>query len=320
MNRSPHQSWNHEPAGAGVPPSIPFVAMPGPLNRLVHTTLPITPALGAFIGPKQYNAMVGLEMASTAGTCHWVSTAPDGIGTTDVALSSHPKCLPRWSRALPTLQEQGRAVGATTHLACTPSRQDAEYLQSTRTWLNHTSLRFEPVQHAQLTMQHRFHSLTRFVLSPHLQVVSDYSLSFGASVTLGVWLNGIVPNQLKSFAPLAFSSPPWGGENTTLPQKKKKEDVGGCLGPTGTFRPPPSWCSVASTKECTRLFPLSHTHFVVVDAPVVGKKKKKEWVTTHESCKCYAASSLAMVEPDATFLRSSTCCSWWTEDCSECFW
>ena len=95
MNRSPHQSRDYEPAGAGVPPSIPFVAMPGPLNRLVHTTLPITPALGAFIGPKQYNAMVVLKMASTAGTCHWVSTAPDGIGTTDVALSSHPRCLPR---------------------------------------------------------------------------------------------------------------------------------------------------------------------------------------------------------------------------------
>ena len=134
MNRSPYQSWDHEPAGAGVPLSIPFVVI-GPLNRLVHTTLPITPALGAFIGPKQYNAMVGLEMASTAGTCHWVSTAPDGIGTTDVALSPHPRCLPRWSRALPTLQERGSAVGATTHLASTPSRQDAGYLQTTRTWL-----------------------------------------------------------------------------------------------------------------------------------------------------------------------------------------
>ena len=86
MNRSPHQSRDHEPAGVGVPPSIPFVAMPGPLNRLVHTTPPITPALGAFIGPKQYNATVVWEMASTACTCHWVSTAPDGIGTTDVAL------------------------------------------------------------------------------------------------------------------------------------------------------------------------------------------------------------------------------------------
>ena len=55
MNRSPHQSWDYEPAGVGVPPSIPFVAMPGPLNRLVHTTLPITPALVALIGPKQSN-------------------------------------------------------------------------------------------------------------------------------------------------------------------------------------------------------------------------------------------------------------------------
>ena len=52
MNRSPHQSRDHEPAGAGVLPSTPSVTMPGPLNRLVQTTLPITPALGAFIGPK----------------------------------------------------------------------------------------------------------------------------------------------------------------------------------------------------------------------------------------------------------------------------
>ena len=52
MNRSPHQSRDYEPAGVGVLPSIPFVAMPGPLNRLVHTTLPITPALVALIGPK----------------------------------------------------------------------------------------------------------------------------------------------------------------------------------------------------------------------------------------------------------------------------
>ena len=35
-------------------------------------------------------------MASTAGTCHWVSTAPDGINTADVALPFHPRCLPRW--------------------------------------------------------------------------------------------------------------------------------------------------------------------------------------------------------------------------------
>ena len=164
--------------------------MPGPLNRLVHTTLSITPALGAFIGPKQYNAMVGL-MASTV-----------------------------WSKALPTLQEWGSAVGATTHLACTPFRQDAGYLQTTRAWLKHTSLRFEP----QLTMHHRFHSLTCFVESTP-QVVSDYSLSFGASVTL-VWLDGTVPYQLKPCASLAVSFPSWGGD-TTSPLKKKN---GGMLG------------------------------------------------------------------------------------------
>ena len=39
--------------------------------------------------------MVALEMASIAGTCHWVSTAPDGIDAANVALPFHPKCLPR---------------------------------------------------------------------------------------------------------------------------------------------------------------------------------------------------------------------------------
>ena len=46
-------------------------------------------------------------------------------------------------------------------------------------------------------------------------------------------------------------------------------------------------------------------------------KKKKN---THERCTCYAASLSAMVEPDSTFLRSSTCCSRWTEVCGEGFW
>ena len=71
-------------------PQHSSVAMPGPLNRLAHTTLPLIPALGAFIGPKQRNIMIVLEMASTTGTCHWVSTAPDGIDTTDEVFSRAP--------------------------------------------------------------------------------------------------------------------------------------------------------------------------------------------------------------------------------------
>ena len=94
--------------------------MPGPLNRLAHTTLPFTPALGAFIGPKQRNTMIVLEMASTAGTCHWVTTAPDGIGTTDDALSSRPRCLFRQSSALPAPQDQGSAVGIPYTLPAPP--------------------------------------------------------------------------------------------------------------------------------------------------------------------------------------------------------
>ena len=143
----------------------------------------------------------------------------------------------------------------------------------------HTSLRFEPVQHAQLTMHHRFHSLTRFVLSPHLQVVSAYWLSFGASVTLGVLLNGTVPNQLMPCAPLAVPLP-LGGGGTRLHQKNQKKDPpkkkwGGCLCITGSFRPPPSGCSNASIKESTRPFSIVSYSFRCCSMLLLGKKKRR---------------------------------------------
>ena len=53
MNRSPHQSRDHEPAGVGCAPKHSLCGQaraPEPAGP--PTTLPITPALGAFIGPK----------------------------------------------------------------------------------------------------------------------------------------------------------------------------------------------------------------------------------------------------------------------------
>ena len=48
MNRSHHQSRDDEPAGVGVPLQHFSVAMPGPLNRLAHATLPFIPSLPCF--------------------------------------------------------------------------------------------------------------------------------------------------------------------------------------------------------------------------------------------------------------------------------
>ena len=116
--------------------------------------------------------MVGAETASTAGTSLWNSTAPDGTRATDVVPSPNPRCLPGWSRALPTLQEWGSTVVATTHLACalslsrclTPS--DCAHMARTCLfviWTSATCTAYHasPVSPVSLGI----------VLSPHMQVV-----------------------------------------------------------------------------------------------------------------------------------------------------
>ena len=120
------------------------VAMPAPLNRLAHTTLPLTPALAAFIGPKQRNTMIVLEMASTAGTCHWVSTAPDGIDTTDEAFSLAPGASPgKAALCLPHWIEQCR--WDSMHLAWTPTRPNTLPAGRSRTAENLPLCKFEPM-------------------------------------------------------------------------------------------------------------------------------------------------------------------------------
>ena len=113
---------------------------------------------------------------------------------------------------------------------------------------------------------------------------------------------------------------PWGGEGT--PKKKKRQKKyggGGGLCTTRSLRPPPFRCPDACIKESTRCSPWSHTYYVASRCPcgLIPPPKKNWGGTTHESCNCYAASLSAMVEPGATSWRSSTCCSSWTEDCSE---
>ena len=174
MNRSPHQSRDHEPAGVGCAPKHSLCGQArAPKPAGPPTTLPITPAPWGFHRPyKQYNAMVGAETASTAGTSLWDSTAPDGTRATNVAPSPNPRCLPGWSRALPTLQEWGSTVVATTHLACalslsrclTPS--DCAHMACTCLfviWTSATCTAYHasPVSPVSLGI----------VLSPHMQVV-----------------------------------------------------------------------------------------------------------------------------------------------------
>ena len=116
--------------------------------------------------------MVGAETASTAGTSHWDSAAPDGTCATDVVPSPNPRCLPGWSRALPTLQEWGSTVVATTHLACTLSLSScltpSDCAHMARTCLfaictsaTCTAYHASPVSPVSLGI----------VLSPHMQVV-----------------------------------------------------------------------------------------------------------------------------------------------------
>ena len=88
------------------------------------------------------------------------------------------------------------------------------------------------------------------------------------------------------------------------------------------FSPSLSRCSKVCIKEIARF------SFIVALSNCVACRclcgllhpKKKKRKNTHERCTCHAASLSAMVEPDSTFLRSSTCCSRWTEVCGKGLW
>ena len=121
-------------------------------------------------------------------------------------------------------------------------------------------------------------------LSPPLQAVY-YLLCPFEQVSPLVSDRMAPPNQFMPCAPLAVSSPPWGGGDTSPQNEKNDEWRDGCA--PSCFRPFTVGCSKASIKENAR--PLFRCPFHVVE-------KKRERGTTHEYCKCYAASSSARVE------------------------
>ena len=132
----------------------------------------------------------------------------------------------------------------------------------------------------------------------HHRLHQSHSFSFWAHICKpGAWL--------------VISSPLW-GEGTRRHFIKKKKS-GRCLCTTGSFLTFPflMLCCNACIKEIARFSPLSHTYYIACRCLCSSRHptKKKKGLHTRAAI---AASLLVMVEPDATFLRSSTCCSWWT--------
>ena len=112
----------------------------------------------------------------------------------------------------------------------------------------------------------------------------------------------IVWHRLISSCPLLrlpFPLPLGGGGDTSSPPKKKKMSRGMFVH-QDLFGLPLWDAPWRVSRRTLGSFPLSPPRVVVV-----REKKKRERGTTHENCKCYAASSSARVEPDATFSRCS---------------
>ena len=245
-------------------PQHSSVAMPGPLNRLANTTLPLTPALEAFIGPKQRKTMIVLEMA--AGTCHWVSTVPDGIDTTDEVFSSRPRCLSTGKAALclPHWIEQCR--WDSMHLAWLPPVQmlcqQAAHARPKPTSLQiRTNVNLYNM-HSRPNRSSVFHSLFAELVSPLMPIELCCAQSAHALCS--------------ACCPLA----PLGGG---VAQKKKKEK----WGEMSVLSDPLS--HLGASMSVLRSTPI----LFLVSYPLLWCPKKKMVVgrmTTHASYICYAAS------------------------------
>ena len=272
--------------------------------------------------------MVGAETASTAGASHWDSTAPDETCATDVP-SPNPRCLSGWSRALPTLQEWGSTVVAATHLACTLSLSrcltpsDCAHMARTCLFVIWTSATCTAYRASPVSPVSR-----GIVLSPHMQVVFALFWCLLGQV-LPLVSNRMAPcpinpslsvlgsDQASLCLARAFLSPWGGGGTTSLPATKKKQKnikkkmrmLVHCRINLAFLIPMLGRVHQRDCSFFSSIVALPTT--LLVDAFVVCSTKKK---TTHERWNCYAASLSAMVEPDATFLRSST------EVCGEGFW
>ena len=115
-----------------------------------------------------------------------------------------------------------------------------------------------------------------------------------------------------------FPLPLGGGGTTSSPAiKKKKRDEDASTLPD-LFRLLYHDALRCASRRLLVFPPLSLYLLRCLWMPLWFAPPKKK--TTHERCTCYAASLSAMVEPDSTFLRSSTCCSRWIEVCGEGFW
>ena len=139
----------------------------------------------------------------------------------------------------------------------------------TSLWLKHTSLRLEPVPRAQLIVYHLFHSLTRFVLSPQLQAVYNLCCPL-EQVSPLVSDRMTLPNQFMPCAPLAVSSPPWGGGGHVF--KTKKKERGDVCAPR-SFRPSTLGCLKASIKEYSP--PFFAVPYSLRCCSLLSKEKKK---------------------------------------------
>ena len=160
-----------------------------------------------------------VAMPSIAGTCHWVSTAPDGIDTTDEVFSRAPGvslniaalCLPHWI-------EQCR--WDSMHLAWTPTRPNALPAGRSRTaetYLFANSNQCEPVQHAQQTkLVFRSHSL---LLSPRLPAFLPFR--FAELVSPLTLIELCFAQSAHALCSLAVPSPSWGGRGVRNQRKKK---------------------------------------------------------------------------------------------------
>ena len=179
--------------------------------------------------------MVGAETASTADARHWVSTAADGTCATDIVPSPNPRCLPGWSRALPTLQECGSTVVATTHLACTLSLSrcltpsDCEHMARTclfamwtsATWTAYHARRFH-LSHSVLFWAHTCKFFASFWCP--LGQVFPLVLDRMAPCPINPSFSVLGSDQASLCLARAFLSP-WGGRgNDVISQPKKKDE------------------------------------------------------------------------------------------------
>ena len=217
-------------------------------------------------------------MASTAGTCHWVSTAPNGIsGTTDEAISSRPRCLSRQNSALPAPLD--RAVQMGFHApGLDPHLSKCFCQQAAHAWPKPTSLQIRIKVNLYNTHSgpNWSYSLTRFNLSLRLPVFSAYSLS-AEQVSLLMPMELCCSQSTHAQCSACFPLPPWrGGEENY--QKKKKVGRNDCA-----LRPFAPWRFNVSVKE--------HTIFLGL-VPMLMEKKKMAGgkKATHASYICHAAS------------------------------